>query len=295
MKLKRKNTGSTILNLTLLFVFFMMNNITFSSGQTINSESANYNYKVEEMYITTNDGKKIYGQLYLPDHLDKKIPIVISAHGYRGTHANNKDYAEALARQGVAVYNFDFCGGGLDSKSDGKTTEMSVLTEVNDLRSVLSHLQTLDYVDPNSVFLLGVSQGGVVSSILASEKVDEIAGIILVYPAFVIPDDVKKRYDNVNEIPETTDLMGMELGKIYFADMFEYDIYEKIPFYEKNVLIIHGDKDELVNISYSQKAKEVYQNSELKIIKGAGHGFSGEDKKEAIQYMVEYLSKNIGN
>lgn len=294
MKLKKKSIRCSVLYL-LLFVSFFMKNVAFSSEQTVNSESVNYNYKVEDVYVTTDDGKKIYGQLYLPDHLDKKIPIVISAHGYRGTHANNKDYAEALARQGIAVYNFDFCGGGLDSKSDGKTTEMSVLTEVNDLRNVLSYLKTLDYVDTNFIFLLGVSQGGMVSSILASEKVDEIAGIMLLYPAFVIPDDVKKRYENIDKIPETTDLMGMKLGKIYFTDMFDYDVYEKIPFYEKNVLIIHGDKDELVNISYSQKAKEVYQNSELKIIKDAGHGFNEKDKKEVIQYLIEYLSKNVVN
>lgn len=294
MKLKKKSIMCSVLYL-LLFVSFFMKNVAFSSEQTVNSESVNYNYKVEDVYVTTDDGKKIYGQLYLPDHLDKKIPIVISAHGYRGTHANNKDYAEALARQGIAVYNFDFCGGGLDSKSDGKTTEMSVLTEVNDLRNVLSYLKTLDYVDTNFIFLLGVSQGGMVSSILASEKVDEIAGIMLLYPAFVIPDDVKKRYENIDKIPETTDLMGMKLGKIYFTDMFDYDVYEKIPFYEKNVLIIHGDKDELVNISYSQKAKEVYQNSELKIIKDAGHGFNEKDKKEVIQYLIEYLSKNVVN
>lgn len=294
MKLKKKSIRCSILYL-LLFVSFFMKNVAFSSEQIVNSESVNYNYKVEDVYVTTDDGKKIYGQLYLPDHLDKKIPIVISAHGYRGTHANNKDYAEALARQGIAVYNFDFCGGGLDSKSDGKTTEMSVLTEVNDLRNVLSYLKTLDYVDTNFIFLLGVSQGGMVSSILASEKVDEIAGIMLLYPAFVIPDDVKKRYENIDKIPETTDLMGMKLGKIYFTDMFDYDVYEKIPFYEKNVLIIHGDKDELVNISYSQKAKEVYQNSELKIIKDAGHGFNEKDKKEVIQYLIEYLSKNVVN
>ncbi|MGF6907131.1 alpha/beta hydrolase [Fusobacterium sp. PH5-44] len=295
MKLNKKSIENLKLNLVLLFIFFLLNNLAFSSEQTVNSESTNYNYKIEEMSIATDNGKKIYGQLYLPDHLDKKIPIVISAHGYGGTHKNNKDYAEALARQGIAVYNFDFCGGSLDSKSDGKTTEMSVLTEVNDLKNVLSYLQKLDYVETNSIFLLGISQGGMVSSIIASEKLDEIAGMILIYPAFVIPDDVKKKYDSIDKIPETTEWMGMQLGKVYFADMLDYNIYEKIPFYDKNVLIIHGDKDELVNISYSQKAQEVYPNSELKIINGAGHGFNENDKKIVIEYMIDYINKNLGN
>ena len=51
-----------------------------------------------------------------------------------------KQYAIELANMGYLTYTFDFCGGSvIKGKSDGLTTEMSVLTEVKDLESVLDY------------------------------------------------------------------------------------------------------------------------------------------------------------
>ena len=48
-----------------------------------------------------------------------------------------RQYAILMAELGYASYCFDFCGGSVvKGKSDGKTTDMSVLTEVKDLEAV---------------------------------------------------------------------------------------------------------------------------------------------------------------
>lgn len=78
----------------------------------------------------------------------------------------------------------------------------------------------------------------------------------------------------------------MNVGKTYFKDLLDYDIYEDIKAYKKKVLIVHGDADDIVPLSYSRKAVKIYSSASLKVIKGAGHGFDGTDEDKAVRYIL---------
>lgn len=69
----------------------------------------------------------------------------------------------------------------------------------------------------------------------------------------------------------------------------DYDIYEAVSAYDRDVLLIHGDADSIVPLSYSEKAVEVYASARLEVLPGAGHGFSGEDAGKATGWILEYL------
>lgn len=73
--------------------------------------------------------------------------------------------------------------------------------------------------------------------------------------------------------------------------MLDYDIYKDIKSYKKKVLIVHGDRDDIVPLSYSRKAVKTYSSADLKVIKGAGHGFAGAEEDKAVKYMLSYLKK----
>lgn len=49
---------------------------------------------------------------------------------------------------------------------------MSVFTEQDDLNAVLNNMLSQNFVDKNNLFLLGASQGGVVSTLVAAENND---------------------------------------------------------------------------------------------------------------------------
>lgn len=83
--------------------------------------------------------------------------------------------------------------------------------------------------------------------------------------------------------------MWMTVGRAYFEPLVGYDIYRAISSYDRDVLLIHGDEDDIVPLSYSERAAEVYPSAELKVISGAGHGFYGDDAKLATEYILEYL------
>lgn len=253
------------------------------------SDEAVYAFETQELWAE-RDGKRIYGVLYVPQGTGDRMPALLCSHGFGGTWLSCAQYAEAMAARGYVVYCFDFCGGSPGSRSDGTTLEMSIFTEQADLEAILAMAQGLDFFDPDRIFLLGTSQGGAVSSITAAEHADEIRGLILLYPAFVLVDNANERDSSPEEIPESTFFLWMEVGRAYFAPLIGYDIYEDIAGYEKEVLLLHGDADDIVPLSYSERALEVYPEARLQVLPGAGHGFYGEDAQVAIDAIADYCN-----
>ncbi len=251
-----------------------------------------YEYQREEFYVT-NWGKQIYGVLYIPQNAGGKMPAVIFSHGFGGNYQVGAQYAEQLAANGYVVYCFDFCGGSPGSQSDGSTLEMSIFTEQEDLEVVITAVQALDYVDQENLFLMGTSQGGAVSAITAAANPDKIQGAILLYPAFVLVDSAKALFQSVEEIPDSYYHMWMTVGKTYFENLLDYDIYEAISSYQQDVLLLHGDADRIVPLSSSEKALEFYSSAQLEVFPGAGHGFTGEDAQRATKLTLEYLKTHL--
>ena len=167
---------------------------------------------------------------------------------------------------------------------------MSIFTEKEDLEAVICMMQEQPFVDSDNIFLMGTSQGGAVSAITAAAHKDEIKGAILLYPAFCLVDMTKERFDSVEDIPDTYFSLWMTVGRTYAENLLDYDIYEAAAGYDRDVLLIHGDADSIVPLSYSERAVEVYDSARLEVLPGAGHGFSGEDARQAIDWILEYLN-----
>ncbi len=261
-------------------------------GMDSPSKITAYRYETQELYAK-RDGNQIYGLAYVPKNAGKKMPAVIFSHGFGGNYQVGTQYAEALAEKGYVVYCFDFCGGSPESRSDGTTLEMSIFTEQADLEAVIHMIQGQDFVDKENIFLMGTSQGGAVSAITAAANKEAIKGAVLLYPAFVLVDMTKERFKSVADIPDTYYQMWMTVGRAYAEKLLDYDIYEAISAYDKDVLLIHGDADDIVPLSYSEKAVDVYGSARLEVLPGAGHGFYGKDAEQAVAWMLEYLNAHI--
>ena len=133
-----------------------------------------------------NEGQQIYGLLYQPVESEGLRPVVIYAHGFGGSYRNGDQCAQALAAQGYLVYCFDFRGGSESSRSEGSNLEMSVFTEQTDLEAVIAMMKARSDVDSRNIFLLGASQGGMVSTMTAADNANDITGAVLLYPAFIL-------------------------------------------------------------------------------------------------------------
>ena len=130
-------------------------------------------------------------------------------------------------------------------------------TEKEDLCAVIDEIKNWDNVDPDNIFLFGASQGGLITGLVADDYVEEIKGILLLFPALCIADDWNKKFPTLDSIPEIHDLWGVTLGRIFFETIHGYDVFEHIGKFNKNVLIFHGDQDEVVALKYGEESFKI--------------------------------------
>lgn len=267
---------------------------------------AGQEYVITELHCKSSD-IDIYGKMYTPKGTEDKLPVVVLSHSSSLTHAAMAPYAEYLVSKGYAAYCFDFCGACDESLSKGRTTEeMTVFTEIDDLGIVLDKIRTLDYIDPDNVFVLGSSQGGLVTALVAEKRPSDIKGMILFYPAFNLPELVAKFTSDDGGILGGIGSGGnMGMSDAFVNTIKDFDVYANIGKYPGDIIILHGTKDFLVDIKYSEQAVEKYPSAILYPIEGASHGFNNENLKGmasmvggekddvVMPYVYDYLANQI--
>lgn len=249
----------------------------------------------ERFFECQRDGLTIRGIEYKPE--GDNLPVAIVSHGFLMWRDTVRDYARMLSRLGYCAYCFDFCGGSVPGKgtSDGQNWEMTPMTEVKDLEAVIAYARSLPYNNEN-LLLMGASQGGFVSSLVAAKPEYKVDKLVLFYPAFCIPDDARAgkmlfaQFDPEN-IPEKINCGPITMGGEYPASVIKMDIYEEIVKYGGPVLIVHGTKDAIVNLDYAKKALEAYgaDRCQLVIIEDGEHGFKGPHNEQAVEAVKTFV------
>ena len=164
---------------------------------------------------------------------------------------------------------------------------------MQDLEAVIAYVQSLPY-NSKELLLMGCSQGGFVSALVAAKHTELVNKLVLFYPALCIPDDARAgkmmlaKFDPKN-IPESLNCGPMKLGRCYVADVIGIDPYEEIKPYRGQVLIVHGTKDNIVKLEYSRQAQRAYPNAKLHIIEGGVHGFGKKHNAVAIAHLRRFL------
>ena len=243
----------------------------------------------QELYIKHGD-KNIYGVLSKPDNGQKRHPVVIIAHGFNGTHHFGRNYFNMLNELGFMCYTFDFPCGSLGSRTDNNTMNMSVLDEQKALEAIVRYFRSRNDVDKKHIVLLGESQGGLVATLTAASMKKQIEKLVLVFPALCIPDNWNTRYPQVSDIPETTVLWQVPLGRRFFMELRDMDPYKAVEDYRRPVLIVHGDADPVVPIDYSRRAVKQFRDAKLVEIPGGGHGFNPKDFQTSLEHICQFLS-----
>lgn len=263
--------------------------IALAGLQTTFAEAAIYEpmYTVGELDCKRDD-MNIYGMLYMPVGDEEEYPAVIVSHGYLGSINFMESYAIAFAEAGYICYTFDYCGGGIFTRSDGEMSEMTLSSEIADLNAVIDTITALDLVDEDNLFLFGESQGGFVSAVTAAQRVEDVKALMLLYPGFSIPENCRLGVEGAAE------LTGLTFAEDYIEDGASFDAYEAIAPYDRNVLIVHGDADNLVPIAYSEEALDVYESAELVVVPDGNHGFSDFQKPAVKAKLIEFMEENIG-
>jgi alpha/beta superfamily hydrolase len=224
--------------------------------------------------IPRGQGKTLRGELHLPRGTTHP-PLVVMCHGFTGSRTESMflfvRLSRFLERKGIASLRFDFYGSG---ESDGEFGEMTFSGECRDLETVLGWVRKERQAGHGPVYLLGLSMGGAVVSVMAPRQKD-LAGIILLNPASNMRGFVEERApDAARTISGAWDWMGLKIGKAFVNDLKRKDILGDAEGYEGKALLVVGMKDQAVPPEWSLKYRQVYRTGlTVKTMKKADHTF----------------------
>ena len=254
-------------------------------------EAEEANPEIEEGYTTELDGctkvvswckngdNNIYGQFYYPADFDENqtYPVVIMSHGIGSTSQmmERAKWPEKAAQDGYVVYTFDFCGGSQNGNSDMDFMDMTVMTEKSDLSAVMDFVKSKDYVDQDHLFLLGQSQGGLVSALTAADRADDVAAKLAEL----------KESDKIGVQQGTT-------GDIYSTDDFGDDNVERFNKGMEAVQALQQGKIDAVIIDNQPAKTFVEENEGLKILETS---YVEEDYALAIKKGNDDLVKKVND
>ncbi|WP_143317047.1 alpha/beta fold hydrolase [Clostridium sp. HBUAS56017] len=286
----------------MIFSSFSVSAKTMNSGTNStayqNVQGANQSqFSKFEFECRNSRSVPIRGTVELPQGIgNKKVPVVIMSHGIFGNRDSGGDFvklASSLNSRGFATVRFDFDGNG---RSGGSLIDNSIKTEMDDLSAVINYVKTLSFVDSSKINLFGFSMGGAVTSVVAGDRSREIKSVCLWAPAAVLVDNCEKGilFDakvDIHNIPDRIPVLGGRVmyGKAFFKDAIGFDLYGRAAKCNKDILILHGDNDYVVPLSYAQKYTKVCPHATLNIIRGGGHGNSGKLLDDTINMTTNYF------
>ena len=222
----------------------------------------------------------------------EKYPVAVVMHGFMASKEYHlvTNIADKLQEAGFVVVRFDFNGHG---EGYGDFQDMTVPSELDDALAVVDYVQDQPYT--KSINLVGHSQGGVVTSLVAGELGDAVNSIVLFAPAAVLEDQLNEGmvmgvpFDREN-LPEYVEVFGHRVGKNYIIEGRNLHIYDRASAYKGPACIIHGKADFVVPFSYGERYHEIYAGSELHLLEGEDHEFKA-DTDSATDLGVAFLVK----
>jgi fermentation-respiration switch protein FrsA (DUF1100 family) len=241
-------------------------------------------------------GLDIVGELYLPGEGNGLFPTVCICHGIpaKSPDPNHKGYpllAERICHHGFAVLIFNFRGTGASGGN------LDILGWTRDLKSAIDYLCTLPEVDKSRLSLLGFSGGAAVSVYVAAQdrRVSSIATCAC--PAeFGFLTEVNEPQAVVNHF--------RSIGAIRDKD-FPYSAQEWLGGFRlvspinyvariapRPLLLVHGSRDETVEVSHAYKLyAEAGEPKQLIIFEGAEHRLRQNDK--AMTAVLDWLKSHV--
>ncbi|MDD4859409.1 MAG: alpha/beta fold hydrolase [Dehalococcoidales bacterium] len=240
------------------------------------------------------DGIAIAGEFYFP-HADVPHPAICICHGIPSgnppdpTDGGYPALADSLCREGFAVFIFNFRG----CRNSGGNFDIPGWSR--DLNAAIDYLHTLPEVDSSRLALLGFSAGAAVSAFVAAHD-KRVSCLALC----ACPAEFKFLSDSPQALIDHFRRIGIIRGTDFPASVDEWldgfqlvkpidHIAEIAP---RPLLVVHGTKDEVVDISHARRLyRKAGKPKELSIIEGAGHRLRQDE--QAMKIVMGWLKRSL--
>jgi hypothetical protein len=241
----------------------------FFPDKKILETPADISLAYEDIYLLTPDGIKING--WFVPFLGARSTL-LWFHGNAGNLSHRVDQLRHIHRKlKLNVLMIDYREYG---RSEGSVTEEGTY---QDALASYDYLATRTDIDPKRIVVFGQSLGAAVAVELAIQR--KVYGLILEAP-----------FTSIKDMARVT-LPWLPIGPLLTT---RYDSLSKIGRIEAPLLILHGDRDEIIPYSQGRQIFEVARESKtFYTITAAGHNdtyvVGGQSYFEAIAYFISGL------
>jgi len=225
----------------------VVNALLYFPTRALDGTPASVGLRYSDLDIPTGDGQRLHGW-WIPSPRRPAAAHVLFFHGNGGNISHRLIQARALADAGLDVLLFDYRGYGL---STGTPDEAGTY---RDARAARTALLAQPGIDAAAILYLGESLGGAVATELA--LAEPPAGLVLQSTFTSVREMARLHYPVVPGalVPDA------------------YPTLERIARVRCAVLILHGDRDDIVPVGHGQALfAAVTAAKRLEIVRGAGH------------------------
>lgn len=241
--------------------------------------------------FTSYDGYELEGTLIKADNEKGALLFVHGITSSRDELGFHSDYAKFLGKNGITTLRFDYRFHGGSNDGDTKLESLSLCGIVNDIDAAFAALQTNVESKTKSFFIVGTSFGGGLSAYwVDSNDKKEIKKVILNAPVINYENDVLERNGLVSNglLSDKAQKQLKKKGFVNSSDIhFGRGLINELKYVNginalqnlgSKVVIFHGNEDEDVPLTSSEKYKS--NATQLEIIPKVGHGFGVEDDED---------------
>jgi fermentation-respiration switch protein FrsA (DUF1100 family) len=244
-------------------------------------------------FTLTVDNLHLPGEVYFPETMKQPAPGLCLCHGIPSGQPPSSDdtgypgLAEKFCAVGFITLIFNFRGA---HQAQGN---LDMLGWTRDLEAAIDYLACLPEVDRSRLCLLGSSAGAAVSVYVAADDQRVSSLVTFACPAeFSFLTDKKRavatidHFRSIGLIRDAGFPPSIDEWLAGFSAVSPLRWIDKIS--PRPLLLIHGDKDDLVPVEHARKLIEkAGEPKKLIIIPGVGHRLRLEEK--AVNTSIDWL------
>lgn len=238
--------------------------------------------------IIQNGAREVPATIVIPDG-EGPFPAVVINHGHGGGRQENGGLgriAKALADQGILSVRMDFPGSG-DSKEP--FTEGYLSNMISDSNASLAYVLDTYNVDAENLGIFGYSMGGRIALTIGSSSDNPYKAMALLAPSADPGAEMvvgfmggQAEYDRL--YAEASSDKGyaeyhtqwgqiQHLSKTWYDEMNASKPLDAISNFSGPMLVLYGDKDDVVPPAIAQSVGEAYPSATLVEVPDADHGY----------------------
>lgn len=249
-----------------------------------------------------NGDRAIPATVVVPDG-DGPFAAVVMNHGHGGGRQENGGFggiASALAERGILTIRMDFPGSG---DSGEPFTEGYLSNMISDSNASLQYILDNYEVDENRLGIFGYSMGGRIAMTIGSNEGNPYRAMGLLAPSADWGQEMmvsflggQAEYDRLyaesggdKGYAEFVTQWGQtqELSRQWFDEMIASKPLELIGAYDGAMIVLAGDKDDVVRPGVSEAVVAAYPAATLVTVPDADHGYGFYSDQPEVTALVE--------